>query len=465
VRILIHGINFAPELVGSGKYTGEMAEWLAAFGHEVRTVTAPPFNPAWKVAPGYSQWRYTREDYFPQKLTESCGQALAAVVTGAPMLHSVRPTLPHKQAPEPETHRAKTATCEQAMFLGSLVVFRCPLWVSQHPSAARRLLHLASFALCSSPVMLRQVAWKPDVVIVIEPALFCAPAAWMTGRLSGAKTWLHIQDFEIDAAFEMGLLHSKSLQRVVNWFEKVGMSGFDRISTISEKMLTRLPPKGVTPARCVLFENWVDTSTIFPLGEPSPLRKEFGIPFDDVVALYSGTMGQKQGLEVLAETARLLQPKKRLWFVFCGEGPGKAGLVRLTSEFGNVLFFPLQPFEKLNDLLNLADIHLLPQRADAADLVMPSKLTGILASGRPVIATAHDGTQLAQVVEGKGLVVPPGDPAALSAAILKLLDEPNLRHTLGQNARKYAVCELDKNRVLFRFEEQLQLCANSRSRH
>jgi colanic acid biosynthesis glycosyl transferase WcaI len=262
----------------------------------------------------------------------------------------------------------------------------------------------------------------------------------------------------------MGLLHSKSLQRIVKWFERACMAGFDRISTISEKMMTKLPLKGVTSARCVLFQNWVDTSLIFPLGVPSPMRKEFGIPFDDVVALYSGTMGQKQGLEVLAETARLLQSKRGLWFLFCGEGPGKAGLVRLTSEFGNVLFFPLQPFERLNDLLNLADIHLLPQRADAADLVMPSKLTGILASGRPVIATAHDGTQLAQVVEGKGLVVPPGNPPALSAAILKLLDEPNLRHTLGQNARKYAVCELDKNRVLFRFEEQLQLCANSRSR-
>ena len=100
---------------------------------------------------------------------------------------------------------------------------------------------------------------------------------------------------------------------------------------------------------------------------------------------------------------------------------------------------PLQPVDKLNDLLNAADIHLLPQRRGAADLVMPSKLGGILSSGRPVIATADPKTQVAQMVEGCGLIVPPGDHGALRAATLRLVEDPGLRATLGSAARDYAV--------------------------
>src|SRR3990170_1399948 len=106
----------------------------------------------------------------------------------------------------------------------------------------------------------------------------------------------------------------------------------------------------------------------------------------------------------MAEAARLLSDQTGLHFVFCGNGAGKTELLRLTQGLPNVRFLDLQLMNRLNDLLGLADIHLLPQRADAADLVMPSKLTGMLASGRPVVATASPGTQVAEVVEGCGIV-------------------------------------------------------------
>jgi len=160
LRILIHGINYFPELTGIGKYTGEMAEWLVSRGHEVRVVTAPPYYPEWRIADGYSAWRYRRE-------------ARAGVT-----------------------------------------IWRCPLWVPKKQSGKNRLLHLASFALSSLPVMLSQVFWRPDVVLVVEPPLFCMPTAWLVARLSGAKAWLHIQDFEVDAAFELGLLPQGKLQRL-----------------------------------------------------------------------------------------------------------------------------------------------------------------------------------------------------------------------------------------------------------
>jgi putative colanic acid biosynthesis glycosyltransferase WcaI len=421
VRILIHGLNFAPELVGVGKYTGEMAEWLAARGHEVRAVTAPPFNPEWKVARGFSSSRYSRECCLPR--------------------------------------RQPVAELRESAALGSLTVLRCPLWIPLQPSTAKRILHLASFALTSFLVMMRQVFWRPEVVLVVEPTLFCLPAALIAGQFCQARTWLHVQDFEADAGFELGMLKSLALKSAVQCVEKKFTSAFDRVSTISERMLARLVGKGVAQSACCLFPNWVDTTAIVPLQEPSPLRAELGISPQETVALYAGTMSRKQGLEILGEAASRLAGHKSLRFVFCGEGPGKSGLAELTGQMTNVQWIPLQPFERLNDLLNLADIHLLPQKADAADLVMPSKLTGMLASGRPVVATSRPGTQLAGVVEGRGIVVEPGDASAFARAIEQLAENPGLRETLGKKARDYALSELGKESILSRIEKELLVLA------
>ena len=116
----------------------------------------------------------------------------------------------------------------------------------------------------------------------------------------------------------------------------------------------------------------------------------------------------------------------------------------------------MQPFEKLNGLLNLADIHLLPQLADAADLVMPSKLTGMLASGRPVIACASPGTQIAKLVDNCGDVVAPEDAAALAEAIKNLAADDRKRQQLGAAARRLAIENWEKEGVLARFVEELR---------
>ncbi len=460
MRILIHGLNFAPELVGVGKFTGEMAEWLAEKGHEVRAVTAPPFNPASRVAPGYSPWRYRRENWAYHGTSDVCEQGGIEGYSQAAASHTSAGSGPSAGLLVSEA-RSKSVEVQ----VGCLSVFRCPVWVPRTPSAGKRALHLASFAFSSFWSMLRQVSWRPEVVLVIEPTLLCAPNAWLTARLSGAKSWFHVQDLEADAAFEMGMLTSSHLRRFVTAAEQKCMQGFDRVSTISQKMGLRLAEKGVESSKYVLFPNWVDTEAIFPLQNPSPLRSELRIPPEAIVSLYSGTMAQKQGLDVLAEAVRKLGSRPELHFVFCGDGPAKPALASLAAQMKNVHFLPLQPFERLNDLLNVADIHLLPQRADAADLVMPSKLTGMLASGRPVVVSAASGTQLSQVVEGRGIVVPPGDASGFAWAIDQLASHPALREKLGRNARTCAVSDLERNIVLRSFERELLKLASGASRN
>lgn len=201
-----------------------------------------------------------------------------------------------------------------------------------------------------------------------------------------------------------------------------------------------------------MFRNWVDTAVIFPM-ELSPMRATLGIGADKVVCLFSGSMGAKQGVEIIVEAAKILAHRQDVEFVICGEGGAASDLKAMAAAMTNVRFLPLQPMAALNHLLNVADIHLLPQKPSAQDLVMPSKLLGMAASGRPVIATVNPGTEVAETLIGFGLVTPPGNAELLVLAIQRLADHPDERHRLGRAARMYAVEKLSKEKILGQFEE------------
>ena len=245
---------------------------------------------------------------------------------------------------------------------------------------------------------------------------------------------------------------------------------FDRVSGISSRMVDRARAKGIPDDRVVLFPNWVDVDSIYPIdpvaNRSNVIRRELAEQVPDIeskiILLYSGNMGAKQGLELLAPLAESFAADSRVHFIFCGDGAFRARLEALVAHRPNVTLLPLQPLDRLNHLLNAADIHLLPQRASAADLVMPSRLSAMLSSGRPVIATAHEGTQVAQVVQGRGLAVPAEDAGALHGAALRLVDDEELRVALGRAAREYAVEHLGKHQVLAQFEIDLKMLIERR---
>jgi colanic acid biosynthesis glycosyl transferase WcaI len=295
-----------------------------------------------------------------------------------------------------------------------------------------------AFAFTSFPLMMRQIFWGPDLVITVAPALVCAPTSLLTARLSGAQAWLHVQDFEVDVAFRLSLLKGKLLQRVVLRMERFLLRRFDQVSTISGRMVERLLEKQVPQERIRYFPNWVDLGHIKPTLAAETYRERLGIPPDAIVALFSGSLGGKQGLMVIPAAAKLLASRSDIVFVICGDGMMKRELNEASANLSNVRMLPLQPFERLGDLLCMADIHLLPQSVGATDLVLPSKLSGMLASGRPVIATCLRGTELESVVAQCGLVVPPSDASALAEAIRGLADDAPRRHELGRLARLYA---------------------------
>ena len=400
MKILFLGINYWPEQIGIGLYSGDMCTTWAAMGHEVRAIVAAPYYPAWQVFDGYAGKGWSR-----------------SVERGVD-------------------------------------VTRCPIYVPARPTGLKRIVHHLSFFCSSLFAMLgAAIRGRPDIVFTAAPSLIATPIAWLAARTGGAKCWLHVQDFEVEAALATGLVGQGPAARLGTWFERTVFALFDRVSSISPQMCRKLREKGVPSGKIYELRNWADIQAIVPR-ESSPYRDEFGVETPHVL-LYAGALAAKQGLEVIPQAARLLSSRKDVTFVVCGEGPSRPALERAATELPNLRIYPLQPKERLNDLLALATIHLLPQRGDAADLVLPSKLANMLASGRPVIACAKPGTGLASEVEGAGLVCEPDDPEALSAAIETLLDDAELRAQLGEVARERAVERWSRQQILERFEGEL----------
>jgi colanic acid biosynthesis glycosyl transferase WcaI len=218
------------------------------------------------------------------------------------------------------------------------------------------------------------------------------------------------------------------------------------------------------PNRFFLLENWVDCGAIYPLNRPSAFRQELALPDTAFVALYSGNMGEKQGLEIIVEAARALAGMTDIHFVMCGDGAARGRMASLAAGLQNMRWLPLQPLDRLNELLNLPDVHLLPQRACASNLVMPSKLTGMLASGKPVLATAIADTELARVANLAGVVVPPEDVQAFTTALLQLKSDAALCVAKGIQARRYAEEHYAVDAVLGRFEVTMQQCVDAGKR-
>lgn len=416
---MIYGINYAPEPTGIGKYTAEMAEWLAQRGHKVEVISTPPHYPYWKIQPPYRS-----------------GQFLTEKING-------------------------------------VTVRRAPLFV---PSAERattlnRIRLESSFSLNALRYWLPMLLGlrRPDVVIAISVPLQIAVYPWLLHAMRRVPWVFHIQDLQVDAAFRLGMLRGSILDRLLFNLENFFLRHSPRVSTITEAMRRRVIAKGVPSERTWLFPNWSDTEHIRPLNRDNSFRAELGFDHDDVLFMYAGNMGEKQGLDLILTAADRLREQRHIHFVMIGAGAARERLEQTAQQLGlsNLRFLPLQPLERLPEVLAAADVHLVVQKAEAADLVMPSKLTNILAAGRPSIATAGAGTELHHVLtqHDAGLVTPPDAVDEFMDALCELAADAGQRARMGRNARTYAEQHLARDAVLQTFEEQLLQLASRRQAH
>lgn len=404
LKILVHGINYSPELTGIGKYSGEMAAWLASNGHNVEVITAPPYYPQWKISSPYKNfWKIEKSE--------------------------------------------------------NLLVMRGPLYVPKRVTSIKRIIHESSFTLSTLIFWFRVIFIKYDVVLVICPVLQSGMIPSLLRYFKKFKFVVHVQDLQIDAAKQLNMVKSGFLISILEKVEKFIFNRADLVSTISEGMSSKIKGKGIDQQKLVVFKNWVETETIFPLTsiEKLDLRAKYGYAEKDFIILYSGNMGEKQGLEMILEAAKEFKNQNHVKFLIVGNGASKASLVEKASKMSldNIRFMDLVPISELNRLLNLPNLHLVLQKKGATDLVMPSKLGGIMAAGGFVLVSTEVKSDLYEIISTNqlGLCVLPEDLSGLIGGISSamLQDSKNF----SSRARDYAIHSLSQDQILNRFVEVL----------
>ena len=411
-RVLFIGGNFSPEPIGIGKYNGEMVDWLAGQGYDCTVITSFPYYPHWKVQDPYlknSSW-FKKEIKYVKPYYEKV----------------VR-------------------------------IYRCPQFVPGNPTGSKRMLLDFSFCLTSFMVLFKLLFHKKyDYVISVVPCFQIGILAILYKAIRGGKFLYHVQDLQIDAARDLKMIKSSILIKCLFRLEKFILKQADVVSSISEGMMDKIKAK--CDREINFFPNWVDTKLFFPITDKTALKEEFGFKNTDKVVLYSGAIGEKQGLEAILKVAESLTHIHSLKFVLCGSGPYLKKLVALKESLNleNVVFLATQPYEKLNRFLNMADLHLVIQKANASDLVMPSKLTAILAIGGVAVVTAPENSSLHNLItrHDMGLVIEPENLEALTGVICSSVFR-NLAY-VSTNARDYAEQYLSIGRILPRFFQNIQ---------
>lgn len=403
LSILVCGINYRPEFVGVAKYTSELVDYLIEQGHKVTVITAVPSYPQRTISTGYkNQYSVFKE--------------------------------------------------------GNLTVIRCPVILLRSDSTVSRLAHLFSFAITASFALARTLFQKRyDVSLAIQPTLVICPTILILSKLRNCKRVMHIQDFELDAFLARSKTSVEKSNTWAHWIEKRILCHFDHFVSISEKMTIELATrKGVPRSKITKIPNWVCTSNFHPTFKGSNyLHDLLGLDPSNKIIMYSGTLGLKQGLELLPLIAhRFLD--KRWHFVISGEGPLKELIADAAARLENLSLLPFFTERDLNNALNSADIHLVLQRRSFSDLVLPSKLSTILSCGGNAIVTADKGTELHDMYlryPGIFTIAQPEDIDDISSKIEILANSP--KSTANMVARYYSETELSSPVLLNKFEEVL----------
>ena len=401
MKIIIYGLNFKPELIGVGKYTGELADYLNDKGHNVRVITAPKYYPDWKA---------TNNKYFIDKNSD-------------------------------------------------YKIFRCPIYIPKENNFFKRIIHLISFAISSLPALLIQIKWKPDFILLTAPTILCVPNIFIFKIFSFKKIYsmLHIQDFELETAFNIFFGKKFFIKELINKIEFLIFKNFDCIGTISNGMVQKLILKGISKEKIYYLPNWIDLNLIKEKTSKDKFlnkyRKDLKINSKKVIIQYSGSMGIKQGFKFLLPIIKYFKDNKNILWLFAGEGPFKKEFIYLTRKIPNIKFLPLQKLENLSDWLNAGDIHIIPQEKDIEDLVFPSKLLAILASGNPIVSNTILESDLGLIVEEVGKRVDPKDQIGFIKALDQLINSEKIRLKLGKKGRSIATKTFNKDFILKNFEE------------
>lgn len=379
---------YRPELIGSGAYCGDIAEWLAANGTRISVFTTRPHYPGNEVFPDYRDGNRDRE------------------------------------------------------FHAGVDIERVNPFVSPDSSAGRRMMSEGLFMLQGIGAMATGRVRRRPLVLSLCPSILAVLLGVLTTRRDGHHVAI-VHDIQSGIASGLSMVGNSRLIELMRWLERSVLNRADLVIVLSEEMRRQLEALGVSTSIKVV-PIWVDTARIRPM--PAPANGQLTAMYSGNLGRKQALS------QVIALAAALRDRQARVRIVLRGQGNQIDALIQEAAGKGldNVEFLPLLPADQLNQGLAEGDIHLVPQNPDAADFAVPSKVFAIMAAGRPFVATARDGSQLKKLQEeSKAFIcVPPDDPEAFADAVLRLAEDASLREEIGAQGRRYVVENHSREKVL-----------------
>jgi len=384
LRICFFNRSYHPDLGATGQLLTELAEDLARSGHDVWVIAGPP------LSSGRLRWglRLFRRD-------ERNGVTVL---------------------------RARGSAFSLRRFAG-----RATNYVSYFLSSC-----LAGLAVP-----------RPDIVIALTDPPIIGLAALMVARRADARFVFVCQDVFPEVARLLQDFRSGALDRFLERVNRLLLGRADRVIAVGETMRERLIiDKGADPGKVVVIHNWADCAAIVPGPKENPLAARLGLA-ERFVVMHSGNVGLSQGLEILLDAAERLSPYPDILVAIVGDGSTRAALESRARARGlvNVRFFPSQPRENLALSFAAADVFVISLKAGLAGYIVPSKLYGILASGRPYVAAVEEASEVAAITRAarSGLLAEPGNADDLARLILMLREDRGQGRALGVNGRRAAL--------------------------
>jgi len=321
---------------------------------------------------------------------------------------------------------------------------------------ALRAVNYLTFLIASARAAL--TAPRPQVVICMTDPPILAIVALAAARRSRAALVVISQDVFPEIAILLHRIENALVVRLLRAAIRTYLTRADRVVAIGEKMRGRLEAKGAPAAALRVIPNWVDTAALEEKPRPNAWSRDAGLA-ESFVVMHSGNVGFTQDLDTLVRSATFLRDLDDLTIAIVGDGARRAELLALADllEVDHVRFLRYQPRESLPYSLSAADVHVVGLAPQLSGYVVPSRLYGVLAVGRPVIAAADADSETAELVRtiGCGLVVPPGRPELLAAGIRRAYDGEFDLVDMGRRAREYAVAEADRRVAVSRYRELL----------
>lgn len=394
LRILLIGINYAPELTGIAPYTTELAEHYAKMGHAVRVVTGLPHYPEWR-----------------------------------------RMSAPARQGTNPSV---------------------CRYWhhVPRRANALGRLLYEATWLISASRVILRG---SYDAVVGVVPSLSGGLLAVSTGRRFGLPAGVVVKDLMGPAAAQSGYRGGKAVAGLTIRMERFVVRNADRVAFISDGFWPYLRSAGVSPHRAQRVRDWTHPGSPTESIEACRARLGWA-PTDFICLHAGNMGQKQGLSLVLDAARRLPQQGIRVVLSGDGNDRERLIDHAKQIDARNVSFFGLQPPGQFESMLRAADVLLVSQRPSVADMSLPSKLASYFSAGRPVVAAVADNSETAREIRAAraGIVIEPGNPEALALALLRMRDSAErTAHMLGRNGARYAAHQLTPQAGLRAYDEFL----------